>query len=80
MVFLALISKIPQFRSIIPCEVLLYIEVTFLDLSIDMGIFWGSWFLHNHEIPHPNQWGSMITTKKYCLFNEDFSVVGFICI
>ena len=22
----------------------------------------------------------MITTKKYCLFNEDFSVVGFICI
>ena len=52
----------------------------FWDLSIDMGIFWGSWFLHNHEIPHPNQWGSMITTKKYCLFNEDFSVVGFICI
>ena len=28
----------PQFRSIIPCEVLLYIEVTFY-LSIDMGIF-----------------------------------------
>ena len=53
----------PQFRSIIPCEVLLYIEVTFLDLSIDMGIFWGSWFLHSHEIPHPNQWGSMKTTK-----------------
>ena len=52
----------------------------FWDLSIDMGIFWGSWFLHSHEIPHPNQWGSMITTKKYCLFNEDFSVVGFICI
>ena len=71
---------LPQFRSIIPCEVLLYIEVTFLDLSIDMGIFWGSWFLHSHKIPHPNQWGSMITTKKYCLFNEDFSVVGFICI
>ena len=50
---------VPQFRSIIPCEVLLYIEVTFLDLSIDMGIFWGSWFLHSYEIPHPNQWGSM---------------------
>ena len=48
---------IPQFRSIIPCEVLLYIEVTFWDLSIDMGIFRGSWFLHNHEIHHPNQWG-----------------------
>ena len=29
----------------------------FWDLSIDMGIFWGSWFLHNHEIPHPSQWG-----------------------
>ena len=72
---------LPQFRSIIPCEVLLYIEVTFFwDLSIDMGIFRGSWFLHNHEIPHPNQWGSMITTKKYCLFNEDLRVVGFICI
>ena len=24
------IKRIPQFRSIIPCEVLLYIEVTFL--------------------------------------------------
>ena len=74
------ILLLPQFRSIIPCEVLLYIEVTFWDLSIDMGIFWGSWFLHSHEIPHPNQWGSMITTKKYCLFNEDLRVVGFICI
>ena len=19
-----------------------------------MGIFWGSWFLHRYEIPHPN--------------------------
>ena len=55
---------VPQFRSIIPCEVLLYIEVTFLDLSIDMGIFWGSWFLHSHEIPHPNQWGSMKNHKE----------------
>ena len=71
---------VPQFRSIIPCEVFLYIEVTFWDLSIDLGIFRSSWFLHRHKIPHPNQWGSMITTKKYCLFYEDFSVVGFICI
>ena len=55
---------IPQFHSIIPCEVLLYIEVTFWDLSIDMGIFWGSWFLHNHKIPHPNQWGSMKNHKN----------------
>ena len=29
-----------------------------------MGIFWGSWFLHNHEIPHPNQWGSMKNHKE----------------
>ena len=29
-----------------------------------MGIFWGSWFLHNHEIPHPNQWGSMKSHKE----------------
>jgi len=29
-----------------------------------MGIFWGSWFLHNHEIPHQNQWGSMKNHKK----------------
>ena len=56
---------IPQFHSIIPCEVLLYIEVTFLDLSIDMGIFWGSWVLHKHKIPHPNQWGSIKNHKKY---------------
>ena len=72
--------QLPQFRSIIPCDVLLYIEVTFWTLYIDMGIFRSSWFLHRHKIPHPNQWGSMITTKKYCLFYEDFSVVGFICI
>ena len=70
----------PQFRNIIPCEVLFYIEVTFWALSIDLGIFRSSWFLHRHKIPHPNQWGSMITTKKYSLFYEDFSVVGFICI
>ena len=24
-----------------------------------MRCFGVSWFLHNHEIPHPNQWGSM---------------------
>ena len=36
----------------------------FWDLSIDMGIFWGSWFLHRHEIPHPNQWGSMKSHKE----------------
>ena len=71
---------LPQFRNIIPCEVLFYIEVTFWALSIDLGIFRSSWFLHRHKIPHPNQWGSMITTKKYSLFYEDFSVVGFICI
>ena len=70
----------PQFRSIILCDLLLYIDVTFWYLSIDLGFFWGSWFLHRHKIPHPNQWGIMITTKKYCLFYEDFSVVGFICI
>gem|GEM_PF-2648574 len=74
------IYKMPQFRNIIPCEVLFYIEVTFWALSIDLGIFRSSWFLHRHKIPHPNQWGSMITTKKYSLFYEDFSVVGFICI
>ena len=45
----------PQFRNIIPCEVLFYIEVTFWALSIDLGIFWSSWFLHRHKIPHPNQ-------------------------
>ena len=75
-----LILIFPQFRNIIPCEVLFYIEVTFWALSIDLGIFRSSWFLHRHKIPHPNQWGSMITTKKYSLFYEDFSVVGFICI
>ena len=36
----------------------------FWDLSIDMGVFRGSWFLHNHEIPHPNQWGSMKNHTK----------------
>ena len=37
----------------------------FGDLSIDMGVIWGSWFLHNHKSPHPNQWGSMKNHKKY---------------
>ena len=72
--------KQPQFRSIILCDLLLYIEVTFWDLSIDLGIFWGSWFLHRHKIPHPNPMGDMIATKKYCLFKEYFRVVCFICI
>ena len=79
-IFILVFSLFPQFRNIIPCEVLFYIEVTFWALSIDLGIFRSSWFLHRHKIPHPNQWGSMITTKKYSLFYEDFSVVGFICI
>ena len=70
----------PQFRSIIPCEVLLYIEVTFLGFIHWYEALWCFLDLSKHKIPHPNQWGSMITTKKYCLFNEDLSVVGFICI
>ena len=37
------------------------------DLSIDMGIFRGSWFLHNHKIPPPNQWGSMKNHKEMLL-------------
>ena len=49
-------------------------------LYVDMRCFGVSWVFSKHKIPNPNQWGSMITTKKYCLFNEDFSVVGFICI
>ena len=56
----------PQFRSIILCDLLLYIDVTFWYLSIDLGLFWGSWFLHRHKIPHPNPMGDMIATKKYC--------------
>ena len=70
----------PQFRSIILCDLLLYIDVTFWYLSIDLGFFWGSWFLHRHKIPHPNPMGDMISTKKYCLFKEYFRVVGLICI
>ena len=52
------IMLFPQFRSIILCDLLLYIDVTFWYLSIDLGLFWGSWFLHRHKIPHPNQWGT----------------------
>ena len=73
-------GSFPQFRSIILCDLLLYIDVTFWYLSIDLGLFWGSWFLHRHEIPHPNPMGDMIATKKYCLFKEYFRVVCFICI
>ena len=51
-------ALLPQFRSIILCDLLLYIDVTFWYLSIDLGLFWGSWFLHRHKIPHPNQWGT----------------------
>ena len=28
-------------------------------LYVDMRCFGVSWFLHNHEFPHPNQWGSL---------------------
>ena len=75
-----LINLKPQFRNIIPCEVLFYIEVTFWALSIDLGIFRSSWFLHRHKIPHLNPMGDMISTKKYCLFKEYFRVVCFMCI
>lgn len=54
----------PQFRSIILCDLLLYIEVTFWDLSIDLGIFWGSWFLHRHEIPPPKPNGGYDIHKE----------------
>ena len=75
-----LIIEDPQFRSIILCDLLLYIDVTFWYLSIDLGFFWGSWFLHRHNPPHTNPMGDMIATKKYCLFKEYFRVVCFICI
>ena len=50
-------ALLPQFRSIILCDLLLYIDVTFWYLSIDLGLFWGSWFLHRHKIPTQTQWG-----------------------
>ena len=49
-------------------------------LYVDMRCFGVSWVFSKYKIPHPNQRGSMITTKKYSLFNEDLSVVVFICI
>ena len=33
------ILGLPQFRSIILCDLLLYIDVTFWYLSIDLGLF-----------------------------------------
>ena len=48
---------IPQFRSIILCDLLLYIDVTFWYLSIDLGFFWGSWFCMGIKSPTQTQWG-----------------------
>ena len=47
----------PQFRSIILCDLLLYIDVTFWYLSIDLGFFWGSWFCMGIKSPTQTQWG-----------------------
>ena len=58
------ILLLPQFRSIIPCEVLLYIEVTFLGFIHWYKAFWCFLDLSKHKIPHPNQWGSMKNHKK----------------
>ena len=33
-------------------------------LYVDMRCFGVSWPFSKHKIPHPNQWGSMITTKN----------------
>ena len=33
-------------------------------LYVDMRCFGVSWLFSKHKIPHPNQWGSMITTKN----------------
>ena len=48
---------IPQFRSIILCDLLLYIDVRFWYLSIDLGFFWGSWFCMGIKSPTQTQWG-----------------------
>jgi len=52
-----IILVIPQFRSIILCDLLLYIDVTFWYLSIDLGFFWGSWFCMGIKSPTQTQWG-----------------------
>ena len=33
-------------------------------LYVDMRCFGVSWLFSKHKIPHPNQWGNMITTKN----------------
>ena len=33
-------------------------------IYVDMRCFGVSWLFSKHKIPHPNQWGSMITTKN----------------
>ena len=33
-------------------------------LYVDMRCFGVSWLFSKHKIPHPNQWGSIMTTKN----------------
>ena len=40
------------------------------DLSIDMGIFRGSWFLHSHKIPPQTNGEVWKTKKKWCKFRR----------
>ena len=47
----------------------------FGDLSIDMGIFWGSWFLHSHEIP-PQTNGEVWKTTKNTSITECFAATS----
>ena len=67
----------PQFRSIIPCEVLLYIEVTFWDLSIDLGIFRSSWFLHRHKIGSSGIWSDAMISFVPLVSKEDLQTVHY---
>ena len=70
----------PQFRSVFPCEAILYVEMSFWgsiccyeDFRSFLGLVW-AWN------PPPKPMGNMRTTKKCCLFKEYFRVVCFVCI
>ena len=44
-------------------------------LYVDMRCFGVSWLFSKHKIPHPNQWGSMITTKNTSI-TESFAATS----
>ena len=48
------LRSLPQFRSVFPCEAILYVEMSFWALYVVIRIFGASWVLSGHAPTQAN--------------------------